>query len=356
MNCLKIIKVIPVLFSSVVINAQTLGGSSVFNFLKLSHSPQLTALGGVNVSQTSNDIGLAFNNPALLRPSMHTQMNAVFNRFYADIQSYHLSLGFYNEKIQTNFLYGIYFFNYGSITQTDAAGNVLGNLRPRDYVMQVSAGRQYLQKWNYGATFKFINSNYGEFKSNGIAIDVGVLFSDSSKQFTASILAKNMGMQLKKYIGSAPEDLPFDLQVGISKKLEKAPFGFSITAHHLHRLDIRYNDTTFNNENDFGGDNNKKFSLDKIFRHFVFATQVYAGKYIEVTAAYNHLRRKELNIGNSGNGTNGFSLGFAALLNKLQVRYATSWYQNNTSYHQFGINMKLNEYFGLGKFGERIGW
>ncbi len=29
--------------------AQVLGGRSVFNFLRLSHTPQLTALGGVNV-------------------------------------------------------------------------------------------------------------------------------------------------------------------------------------------------------------------------------------------------------------------------------------------------------------------
>jgi hypothetical protein len=338
------------------IDAQTLGGNSIFNFLKVPNCPQLTALGGVNVSQTGNDIGMAFNNPALLKPSMHSQMTAVFNRFYADIQTYHLALGYYNEKIQTNFLWGVFFFNYGSITETDASGNIFGKLRPTDWVMQVSASKKYLEKWNYGGTIKFINSNYGQYHSNGIAVDAGVLFSDSSRFLTASIVAKNMGFQLKKYIGTLPQDLPFDLQVGITKRLEKAPFGFSITAHHLHQFDIRYNDTTFNNENDFGSNGNKKFSLDKFFRHFVFAAQVYAGKYIEITAAYNHLRRQELNIGNSGNGVNGFSLGFGALLNKLQIRYARAYYQNNTSYNQFGINMKLNEYFGLGKVGEKIGW
>ena len=71
------------LFFSSRPDAQTLGGSSVFNFLKLPNTPQLTALGGVNVSQISNDVGLSFNNPALLKPGMHTQMNAVFNSFYA---------------------------------------------------------------------------------------------------------------------------------------------------------------------------------------------------------------------------------------------------------------------------------
>ncbi|MCC6306879.1 MAG: hypothetical protein IT248_00175, partial [Chitinophagaceae bacterium] len=72
-----------------------LGGNSTFNFLKLSNTPQLTALGGVNISQTSNDIGLAFNNPALLRPEMHTQINTVFNDFYSGIKVYHLSWGYH---------------------------------------------------------------------------------------------------------------------------------------------------------------------------------------------------------------------------------------------------------------------
>ena len=28
----------------------------------------------------------------------------------------------------------------------------------------------------------------------------------------------------------------------------------------------------------------------------------------------------------------------------------------NTAYNQVGFNLQLNKYFGLGKFGERIGW
>jgi len=70
--------------------AQVLGGNSIFNFLKLSNTPQLTALGGVNVSQPSDDVGLAFNNPALLKASMHTQMNAVFNDFFGVSKIYTL--------------------------------------------------------------------------------------------------------------------------------------------------------------------------------------------------------------------------------------------------------------------------
>jgi hypothetical protein len=336
--------------------AQTLGGSSTFNFLKLSNSPQLTGLGGVNVSQTSKDVGLAFYNPALLVPSMHTQMNAVFNSFYAGIAAYHLSLGYHSERWNTNFLWGLHYLNYGTIRETDASGNLYGELHPSDWVMQVSASRSYLEKWNYGAAFKFISSSYGQYTSNGVGIDAGVLFLDSVKLFSASVVAKNMGFQIKNYSGTS-EDLPFDLIAGVTKRLAKAPFGFSITAHHLHQFDIRYNDTTFNNENVFGqNDNNKKFGFDKFFRHIVIATQIYIGDKLEVSLGYNHLRRKELSVGDAGNGLNGFSLGAGALFNKIQIRYARAYYQNNTAYNQFGLNLQLNQYFGLGKFGERIGW
>jgi hypothetical protein len=300
---------------------------------------------------------MAFYNPALLTSSMHTQMNAVFNNFYAGISTYHLSLGYHSTDLNTNFLWGVHYFTYGDIQQTDASGNILGSLQPTDWEMQISASRSYLQKWNYGITMKFINSNYGQYRSNGIAADVGVLFHDSVSLFSASVLAKNMGFQLKKYYNGNAEDLPFDLIAGISKRLANAPFGFSITADHLHQFDIRYNDTTFSNDNNFGPmNNNKKFTFDKIFRHFVIASQIYIGDYIEVSLGYNHLRREELNIDKSGNGLNGFSVEVGALFNKIQIRYARAYYQNNTAYNQFGLNLQLNKYFGLGKFGEHIGW
>ncbi len=338
------------------LSAQTLGGNSVFNFLKLSNTPQLSALGGVNVSQISNDVGLAFNNPALLRPALHTQMNAVFNDFYGGIKVYHLSLGYHHAKLNTDFSWGLNYFNYGKTTETDASGNVLGQFRPTDWVMQLSASRTYLSKWRYGATLKLISSNYGQFRSTGLAMDVGLLFRDTAQLFSASLVAKNMGFQLKKYDGSSADDLPFDLQIGVTQRLENAPFSFSVTLQRLHQFDTRYNDTLFNNENGYENASGNKFSFGKLFDHFILGTTIYVGDHVEVMAGYNFLRRRELNIGNAGNGLNGFSVGAAALFGKLQVRYARAYYQSNSAFNQFGLNMTLNQYFGLGKWGQKIGW
>lgn len=285
---------------------------------------------------------------------MHTQVQAVFNSFYAGINAYHLSFGYHHEKLKTNFAWGINYIDYGKINETDAAGNMYGLLNPKDWVMQLSASRTYLEKWNYGATVKFISSEYGMYSSNGIAMDVGLNYSDTTNLFSASLVAKNMGYQLKKYAGTEADELPFDLQLGITQKLKHAPISFSLTAYHLHQFDTRYNDTVFNNDNGF--QKNGRFTVDKFFRHLIMAAQVYPVPQVELTIAYNHLRRQELNISNTTNGLNGFSIGVGLLAKKIQVRYARTYYQNNTAFNQLGLNLRLKDYFGLGKFGQKIGW
>lgn len=333
------------LVAAYISGAQTIGGSSVYNFLKLPSTPLLTAAGGVNTSWKTNEVGLAANNPALLAADLHSQLNVSFNGFLSGIKTYSLAGAYQYDKLNTAVGGHIYFVDYGTIPYTDAVGNVNGNFHPVDYVVQVSASRKYLEKWNYGASLKFINSNYQLYKSSALALDFGVLYSDSSNLFFGSVLAKNMGFQLKTYAGEA-EDLPFDLQIGITKRLTKAPLGFSITAQHLHQFNTLYNDDAFNTENDFSSNNN---FFNKIFNHFVIAGHIYLGNNLEATLGYNHLRRQELNIGSSGNGLNGFSMGMRIKFSKIQVLYARSNYQRNVSYNQLGLTLTLNEFSGLGK-------
>ncbi|MBC7850915.1 MAG: type IX secretion system protein PorQ [Chitinophagaceae bacterium] len=328
-----------ILFFSV--HAQTLGGNAVFNFLKVSNSPQLTALGGINVSQITNDISMSYHNPALLRASMHGHVAANFNSIPGAINNFQLQTGYHLQKAATSLALGINYFDYGSIPQTDVSGNQLGEFRPRDYAIQVSASRSYGNSLVYGVTLKFINSNYGIYRSSGIALDVALTYSDSALLLQAGLVIKNMGVQLKSYTGSEKSDLPFDFQVGISKKLEKAPIQFSLTLHHLHRFNIRYDDSTFDSDMGVGEDRGNSYLFDKLFRHVVFATQLFIADKIEISAGYNYLRRKELRIGNAGNGLNGFSIGVGAILKKLQIRYGRTYFQNNRANNQIGLGFSF---------------
>lgn len=316
---------------------QTVGGNAVFNFLSQSNSAQLSALGGVNTSSIGNDVGMSFHTPSLLRNEMHGQVSASFNSFLAGIRNYSLTSAYHAEPLQTNFAVGVNYFDYGTIAQTDASGNLLGVFRPVDYVVQVMTSRQYHERFWYGLTMKYINSNYGPYRSSGLAFDAGITYYDSSSRLQVSVVVKNMGTQLKAYNGSGREELPFDLQAGVTKRLAHAPVQFSLTAQHLQQFNIYYNDTAFRaseGEGGFSGNN----TFQKIFSHLVLSTQVFLSDKMELTAGYNFLRRQELNAYNITSGLNGFSFGAGIFLKKLQIRYATGFYQSNL-FHQLSLNL-----------------
>jgi hypothetical protein len=338
--------------------AQVLGGKNTFAFLDLPPAPQITALGGVNVSQQNNDLSLALLNPALLRPSMHTHLQVNYAGYFAGVKYSHVAAGYHVASIQTTFATSLQYVGYGDVTHTDAAGNVMGTFRPNDFAWQVTASRKYLEKWYYGLSLKYIRSRYQEYQSSGIAADVGIAFQDTAHGWQAGLVARNMGSQFSTYTGGPQEPLPFDLQIGISKRLEHIPLQLSATIHHAYQFDIRYADPDYEEgtviEN---GDTVRAGggTMDKIFRHFVLAAQFEIGKYVELTAAYNHLRRKELSLQDQ-QGMSGFSFGVGVVMNKLQLRFARSWYQRSTAFNHLGISLSLNQWMGIGRLGDRIGW
>ena len=159
-------------------NAQTVGRRAAYSFLGLPYSPLQAAAGGVNISYSTNEVGLSAGNPALLRTDQSKQLNASFNASLASTKGYSLTGALFSEKLQTTFGGHVSFWDYGSLPNTDAAGNVMGAFRPVDFVVQASAAKQYLQHWTYGLTIKFIQSSYGQYRSSALAADVGVLFRD----------------------------------------------------------------------------------------------------------------------------------------------------------------------------------
>lgn len=341
---MRIVFAIISILTTFTASTQTLGGNAAYNFTKLPASPLMTATGGINISYQTNDVGYCIYNPALLDRRINNQLATSFNSFLAGIKAYSLSGGKYLDKQDLAVAGQVYFVDYGSIPQTDASGNVSGSFRPIDYVAQLSASKKYLQNWAYGASIKYISSSYQQYKSNAVAVDVGILYYDSSSLITAGLIARNMGFQLSTYAGEK-EDLPFDLEVGITKKLANAPFGFSLTAHHIHQFNLNYDDADYSQGNSLDKSNT---TFDKLFNHLVFASHIYLGNNLEATVGYNHLRRSELNVGSSGNGLNGFSAGIRIKFQKLQVLYSRAAYQQNVAFNQFGLNLQLDQLTGIG--------
>jgi hypothetical protein len=322
-------------------HAQTLGGKAAYQFLQLPATPFLTATGGINVSYNNNDIGLATNNPALLNENVNSHLGASFNSFFAGIKSYHLAGGYHRSNWETTLGASLFYVDYGNTPQTDEGGNTLGEFHPRDMVFQIAGSKKYLEKWQYGISAKFIHSSYGVYRSSAMAFDVGLHYNDSANRLQVGLLAKNMGVQLTRYSGET-EELPFDLQIGLTKRLAKAPLGFSITAQQAHHFAVGFHDS-------LNTGNSSPSFLNKLFNHFVLSSHLYLGKNVEAIVGYNRLRRSELNVGSSGNGINGFSAGFKASFKKIHVQYARAYYQRASAYNQLGITIPLNKLIGTGE-------
>lgn len=327
--------------------AQTIGGQSVFNFLRMPASPLVTAMGGMNISHTANDVAMSVGNPALLQTAMHAQISTGFQTGLSQTNSY-FAAGAYNyEKWQTRLASALHYIDYGKIPQTDASGNDLGIFRPQDWVWQLTAARSYLERWNYGITLKYIHSSYGQYRASGLAADVGLQYLDTTNGWSVSVVAKNMGGMLKTYTASGGDDLPFDLQMGFTKTLKNAPLAFSVTAHHLHRLALGYNDVAFDNEVGWNTSSGKNLSLDNLFRHIVLASHVSIGNYVSADIGFNYLRRRELQMAKDGNGLTGFSMGVSLHARKFQLRYARTQYQQSIGINHFGITIDMGKLEGM---------
>jgi hypothetical protein len=231
---------------------------------------------------------------------------------------------------------GVQYINYGSIDQTDAAGNLLGMYRPSDLAVQIGTSKQYKEKWWLGAAAKFIHSNYGQYRSSALAVDASLTYFDESSGLQAGVVIANMGTQLNAYAGAVKEELPFEINAGISKKLAEAPLQFSLTLQQLQRFNLLGSDISFI-ISEFG----KKYStFDKMMSHVVLGAQLTVNENIHCNLGYNVLRRQSLNGYNITNGLNGVTFGVAVLMQKLHFNYATGFYQRNM-FHQLSLNFNF---------------
>jgi len=324
------------LFNSNPLKAQTTAGNATFNFLSLPYSPKATALGGINISSLSADLGLSMTNPSLMNQQMDGQMFIGIKPYFGGIQQYDL-LGvkhWEQKNITTGF--GIHYLNYGNIPMTDMAGNELGTMQPNDYALQISAATNYIENFQIGGTLKFIQSNYGIYKSSGLAMDVGLTYKSPNNLSKASILVANMGTQIATT--GTKQELPFNIIVGWSKKLANAPLQFSLTADRLSVWNHSYYDPNY--DNIYG--TSPASGLQNAFNHLIVSTELFLGEKVDFNVGYNFIRRYDLNIYNQANGLNGFSSGLGIKLDRMRLQYANSFFQFN-AYHHFSVSYEFKK-------------
>jgi len=323
-----------------------IGGQSTYEFLNLSSSARLAAMGGKLVPVKDNDLNLVFANPALLTSEMDKQLSFSGVGYFADIKYGYAAYAAEIKKVGM-FAAGMHYVNYGDFTETDETGMVLGEFKAAEYSLNISYARPlYDSSFTVGATLKTIYSSLESYTSVGLALDLGANYYFEKQLINLSFVAKNVGRQVKYYTDGNNEPLPFDLQIGVSKKLAKAPFRFSLIAHHLQKFDLTYKDPSQDEIDPITGETNveKITFYDKLSRHFIIGAELLLSKNFHIRGSYNFQRRQELGI-DTKMSTVGISYGFGFRISKFHISYGRSTYHLAGASNHFTLAANLGEFF-----------
>ena len=325
-----------------------IGGDNTYEFLNMPNSARIAALGGNFLAIKDNDITLALANPSIITSDMHNQLALSFVDYFSDINYGFVSYSRTFPEIGS-FVGTMQFIDYGKFTLADETGQKYGNFKASEYALNVGWGRELDSAFSIGANFKMIYSALESYTSFGIAVDVAGSYHIAKKQFTVSFIARNIGLQLKSYRTGNSEPLPFELQLGLSKRLKHLPFRYSILLTHLEKWDLTYENTNnpSGGTDPITGEPNKKGGFekfgDKLMRHIVIGGEFLITKNFSVRIGYNYQRRQELKV-DSKLSTVGFSWGLGLRISKFHFSYSRSAYHLVGSPNYITITTCLSDF------------
>jgi hypothetical protein len=326
---------------SAQIQAQV-GGSATYGFLNLTPSPQVAALGGKVIAVPDANPALAFYNPALLDSTANNYMSLDYVNYMAGINFGYAAFSRSYQNIG-NFAVGIHYVNYGKFTEANEMGIITGSFTAAEYAFNLTYSR--CLPWldsslTAGFNMKPLLSVFERYSSYGLLGDVGITYRHPHQLFTAAMVVRNIGGQLTTYAEGGREAVPFELQLGLSQKLQYAPFRFSLVMQHLERLRLGYSNTATDETQAKSG-----FSLyaDELMRHIVLGAECLPFRGLVLRAGYNYHRRQEMKVP-SRTGMVGFSWGAGIHVSRFHIDYARSkWHLAGASNH-FSIHIDLNKF------------
>jgi hypothetical protein len=309
-----------------------IGGLTVFQFLNHGSSPRSIALGNGQIALRGDDLALAAQNPAMLNEKMNNGVTFNHEFLLAGVSDGYFAAAHYFEKQQVTLQFGIQYVNYGEFKGVDEYGNVTGTFTAGDYAIGIGGGYKVNERLSVGANLKFITSQYEAYHATGVAGDIGGLYYNEETNFGAAVVLRSVGAQLSSYTGTNTRGkLPYNLEVGFTKKLSRAPFRIGVLFHDLQRWDLTY-DNPFDKETVLFGEAPKAASafskgIDNFFRHTVLNGELAFGKKenFRLSFGYNHQLKTENSV-SAIRGLAGFSFGLGLKVNRFRFEYAFNRY------------------------------
>ena len=207
----------------------------VFNFLRLPFSAHAAALGGNNISLIEDAISLAFHSPALL---INVSDNTLHLNYMTYISDSKVAGAMYDKVLGERSVAAVAarYVDYGSFDGYDENNSAMGSFAAKDIEVKLMYSYLLSDRISGGVSGKFISSKYESYNSIALGVDLGLNYYNEDSDFSASLVLANLGGQVKAF-DDKTEKLPFDVQLGFSKRLSHAPLRVSGTLNNLYHWD-----------------------------------------------------------------------------------------------------------------------
>ncbi len=308
-------------------------GEKVFRFLNLPTSTHINALGGNNVSLVDNDISLVFHNPALLGDEMNMNLNVNYMSYIADIGTGSAIFGKSITQV-SSFAVGMSYLDYGKFNRTTAENIQMGEFSSKDMVVSGVFSHDLTPMLRGGVTTKFIYSAYDDFTSTAIGFDLGLSYYKEASGFSAGIVFKNLGAQLSAY-NEKRAGLPWDVQVGITKKIENAPIRVSLTGIYLTQW-------KFERIDEANGIDSKDDSFFKtLTKHAVIGVDLLPVDNMWIGVGFSPKVNSDLKL-EDGNKWGGLNAGAGINIKKFKVGFSFAQYHPSATSYHFSFSVDIS--------------
>lgn len=289
-----------IILTIMAIAAKAQDSRTGYNFLKLPVSAHAAALGGDNISIIEDDESMIFNNPALLSSVSDKTINLNYMNYMSGANT---ASAAFNRiiKERASVAASAQFIDYGKMKEVDENNVQTGEFSAKDISIAGYFSYMLTDRIAGGITAKFVTSYIGDYNSIAMGVDLGLNYYDPDKEWSVSLVAKNLGGQMKAY-DDQYDRMPIDVQLGASKRFAHMPFRISATLVDLNHLDYKF------------------------INHLVAGADIIISPTIWVGIGYNFRRANEMKITETdGSSSHGAGLSFGAGINlerfKLNLAY-----------------------------------
>ena len=161
-----------------------------------------------------------------------------------------------------------------------------------------------------------------------------------------SLLIRNVGRQLTTYTTAGVQPLPFEIQLGMSRRFTHVPFRISLLLQHLEKWDLTYTSSTAAID-PFTGQPVATSTLDgfadKAMRHIIIGGEFIPARFLSLRVGYNYNHRKELLV-DTRPGTVGFSWGIGLNVSKFSFSYSRAAYHLSAALNYMTLTTNLGDW------------